>query len=228
MYSILLLDLDDTILDFHMQEHMTIRKTLTAAGIRPTEAVCTRYSQINDAHWKRLEKGEITRDQVLRGRFEVLFQELGLEKDATPTALSYMENLAEGHYFLPGAFEAVQALHQKYRLFLVSNGTASVQRRRLKSAGLEPYFEAVFISQDVGINKPARGFFDYCFAQIPDFAPEKALIVGDSLSSDIRGGQNAGIDTCWINPKHKECTLAQKPNYELEALSQLESLLEVL
>jgi len=228
MDKILLIDLDDTILDFHMQEYMAIRKTLSDAGIEPTEAVCTRYSQINDLHWKRLEKGEITRDQVLHGRFRMLFEELGIAESSEKTALAYMENLSEGHYFLPGAKEAVASLSKKYRLFLVSNGTASVQEKRLQSAGLNPYFEGVFISQNVGVNKPAKGYFDYCFARIPYFDPRKTMIVGDSLSSDILGGQNAGIKTCWINPKHKECTLAQKPNYELEALSQLESLLEAL
>lgn len=228
MFEILLIDLDDTILDFHMQEAVAIRKTLRFAGIEPTDDICQRYSQINDAHWKRLEKGEITRTQVLHGRFEVLFRELGVERQTDPIVATYGEYLSQGHYLLPGAMDAVKALSKKYRLFLVSNGTTVVQMRRLESAGLPSFFEKVFISQEVGFNKPAKGFFDYCFARIPDFSPEKALIIGDSLSSDILGGQNAGIKTCWINPKHKECTLETKPNYELESLSQLEKLLETI
>lgn len=228
MFEILLLDLDDTILDFHMQEAVAIRKTLAGAGIDPTDAVCQRYSQINIEHWKRLEKGEITRSQVLHGRFEVLFKELGVEQASAPIVAAYTENLSQGHYFLPGAFEAVQALSRKCRLFLVSNGTTSVQMRRLESAGLLPWFEGLFISQDVGVNKPGKGFFDYCFSHIPGFVPEKTMIVGDSLSSDILGGQNAGIATCWINPKHKQCTLETKPSYELESITQLESLLETI
>ena len=126
MYEFLLIDLDDTILDFHMQEKVAIEKTLSEAGISPTPEACTLYSQINDAHWKRLEKGEITREQVLYGRFEVLFATLGITADAKATANAYKENLGQGHYFLPGAEEAVKALQKKYRLYLVSNGTTSV------------------------------------------------------------------------------------------------------
>lgn len=228
MFEILLLDLDDTILDFHMQEAVAIRKTLRAFGVDPTDEVCTRYSQINEMHWKRLERGEITRDQVLHGRFEVLFAELGIQQDPVPVVKAYTENLSEGHFFLPGAFEAVQKLQKKYRLFLVSNGTAAVQMRRLESAGLIPCFEGLFISQTVGVNKPAKGFFDYCFANIAGFAPEKTMIVGDSLSSDILGGQNGGISTCWVNPKHKVCTLDKQPDYQIESITQLENLLSGL
>ena len=228
MFEILLLDLDDTILDFHMQEAVAIRKTLETAGIDPTDATCERYSQINDMHWKMLERGEITREQVLHGRFQVLFAELGVQRDTIPVVANYSHNLSEGHYFLPGALEAVQALQKQYRLFLVSNGTAVVQYKRIRNAALEPYFEEIFISQDVGFNKPAKGFFDYCFARIKDFDPEKTLIVGDSLSSDILGGQNAGIKTCWLNPKHKNCTLEKAPDYELENITQLEALLKTL
>ncbi len=228
MYKILLLDLDDTILDFHMQEQVAIRKTLSGAGIEPTPENCALYSRINLAHWKRLEKGEITRDQVIFGRFAALFAELGVAGDAEKTALAYMEHLSQGHYFLPGAEAALARLHEKYRLFMVSNGTASVQERRIKSAGVGKYFENIFISQHVGVNKPAKAYFDYCFERIPGFDPAEAMIVGDSLSSDIQGGKNAGIATCWINPAHKSCSPDRKPDYEIEGIAQLEELLEAL
>ena len=226
MYEILLLDLDDTILDFHKAEHDALTATLQAAGILPTEENISLFSRINDAHWKRLERGEITRSQVLYGRFRELFDTLGMTGQTDRIAEAYMENLAAGHTYLPGAEEALAALQKKYRLYLVSNGTAVVQHRRLKESGAVNYFADVFISQEIGVNKPVKAYFDACFARIPDFAQDKVLIVGDSLSSDIRGGQNAGIATCWVNPKHKECTLPTRPNYEIEHLSQLEALLE--
>ena len=228
MFEILFIDLDDTILDFKAQEDAAIVKTLTAAGIEPTEEICARYSQINKEHWARMEKGEIDRQQVLFGRFQVLFAELGIDGDWETAALAYMENLSEGHYFLPGAEKALASLSKKYRLFITSNGTAKVQNKRLDSAGIRKYFEEIFISQDIGINKPDKGFFDYCFAHVPSFDPTKAMIVGDSPSSDITGGQNAGIATCWINPKHREYTRPNKPDYEIESLTQLEALLESL
>lgn len=226
MFEFLLIDLDDTILDFHMQEKVAIQKTLSDVGIVPTQENCTLYSQINDAHWKRLEKGEITRQQVIHGRFEELFAILGVSADVEATAIGYTENLAMGHYFLPGAQEALASLCKNYRLFLVSNGTTHVQERRLQSAGIGKYFEKIFISQEIGINKPAKGFFDYCFAQIPGFDPAKAMIVGDSLSSDILGGKNAGIATCWVNPNKKQAPADLQPDYQIASLSQLLPLLQ--
>lgn len=228
MFKILLIDLDDTILDFKKQEYVAIRKTLADAGLDPTEEVCARYSQINDWHWKQLEKGAITRDEVLYGRFRVLFEEMKIDADPVQTSRAYMENLADGHYFLPGAEAAIRSLGQKYRVFLASNGTAVVQNRRIQSAGLEKLVEGIFISQDAGVNKPGKGFFDYCFARIPDFDITKVLMVGDSLSSDILGGQNAGIPTCWVAKADKTCTLENPPTYRIESITQLEALLSAL
>lgn len=226
MVECLLLDLDDTILDFKKSEDFGIRKTLHDSGIEPTDAVCELYSRINKEFWKRLELGQVTREQLMVGRFQQLFEELGVVADAAGCAAAYMDNMSSVHFFLPGAEDAVKRLHKKYRLFIVSNGTASAQQRRLASANLYPYFEQVFISQLVGFNKPDKGFFDRCFSQIPGFHPERALIVGDSLSSDIKGGIHAGIRTCWINPAHKTAPEELRPDYEIEALSQLEALLD--
>jgi len=224
----LLLDLDDTILDFQKGEEYGLRKTLQDAGITPTDAICARYSQINKSYWKRLELGEVTREQVMLGRFETLYEELGVTADPAASSAAYMDNMSSVHFFLPGAEAAVKSLAKRFRLFLVSNGTASAQERRLASAGLYPYFEQVFISQLVGVNKPAKEFFDRCFARIPDFDPAKAMIVGDSLSSDIQGGINAGIRTCWINPNHKTAPAERRPDHELESITQLEALLDRL
>ena len=226
MIEFLLLDLDDTILDFHKAERIAIAKSIRDFGVEPTEAVVTRYHIINKWHWEQLELGTMTREEILVGRFDVLFRELGREVDAVAVARTYEKNLSTGHYFLPGAEEAVDALHKKYRLFLTSNGTASVQKGRMTSANLYRFFEKVFVSQEIGHNKPAKAYFDACFAQIPGFDPAKALIVGDSLSSDIRGGINAGIKTCWVNPAHLEAKPGVTPDYEIEALSQLPALLE--
>ena len=226
MIEILFLDLDDTILDFHKAERLAIAKTLTAFDLEPTEDILTRYHDINLMHWQMLERGELTRPQVLTGRFRMLFEELGRQVDAQAVARVYEKNLGIGHYFLPGALEAVQTLQKGYRLFLASNGTATVQHSRLTSAGLYPYFEKVFVSQELGYNKPAKAFFDACAAQIPGYAPEKAMMVGDSLSSDILGGINAGLPTCWVNPHHKPHPENITPDYQIETLSQLPELLQ--
>lgn len=227
MIEFLFLDLDDTILDFHKAERIALSKTIRDFGVEPSEEVLLLYHGINRWHWEQLELGTLTREEVLVNRFGVLFERLGKAVDPEQCARAYEKNLAIGHYFLPGAEEAVASLHKKYRLFLASNGTASVQKGRMTSANLYRFFEKAFVSQEIGHNKPSREYFDACFAQIPGFDREKAIMVGDSLSSDIKGGINAGIKTVWINPDHKPCTEI-KPDYEIEYLSQLEALLEML
>ena len=225
MIEFLFLDLDDTILDFHRAERIALSKTIRDFGVEPTEEVLTLYHGINKWHWEQLELGTLTREEVLVNRFGVLFEKLGKAVDAPKCARAYEHNLSIGHYFLPGAEEAVDALSKKYRLFLASNGTASVQKGRMTSANLYRFFETVFVSQEIGHNKPSKAYFDACFASIPGFDKDKAMIVGDSLSSDIRGGINAGIKTVWVNPDHKDCGDV-KPDYEIEYLHQLEALLE--
>ena len=225
MIEFLFLDLDDTILDFHKAERIAISKTFQTFGLEPTEAVLDRYHVINRQHWERLEKGELTREQVLQGRFEVLFREMGRRADAAAIARTYEHNLSIGHYFLPGAREALDALGKHCRLYLASNGTASVQQGRLTSAGLYPVFEKVFVSQELGFNKPSIEFFNACTRQIPGYDPKKAMMVGDSLTSDIQGGINAGMATCWVNPTHAPGRPDIRPDYEITALSELEGLL---
>ena len=226
MIEFLFLDLDDTILDFHKAERIAITKTIRQFGLEPTEEVLERYRAINKWHWEQLELGKLTRGEVVENRFGVLFDEYGVDADQTACARAYEENLAIGHYFLPGAEEAVDRLSKKYRLFLASNGTASVQKGRMTSANLYRFFEKVFVSQEIGHNKPSREYFDACFAQIPGFDPQKAMIVGDSLTSDILGGIHAGIRTCWVNPNHNSGREDIRPDYEIEALSQLEDILK--
>lgn len=226
MIEFLFLDLDDTILDFHKAERIALSKTISQFGLEPNEEVLHRYHLINKAHWEMLERGELTRAEVLTRRFGVLFAEYGLDVDVQVCAKTYERNLSIGHYFLPGAEEAVDRLSKKYRLFLASNGTAVVQKGRMTSANLYRFFEKVFVSQEIGHNKPSKAYFDACFAQIPDFDQAKAMIVGDSLTSDIAGGINAGIRTCWVNPQHLPCPDHIHPDHEIEYLSQLEALLD--
>ena len=228
MIEYLFLDLDDTILDFHQAERVAITKTIRDFGLEPTEQVLARYHLINKWHWEQLELGAMTRQQVLEGRFRMLFAELGVEADPAAVTDAYAANLSVGHWFLPGAEEALETLSKKYRLFLASNGTASVQKGRMTSANLYRFFEQVFVSQEIGFNKPAKAFFDICFSRIPDFEPDKAMIVGDSLTSDIRGGNNAGIQTCWVNPGCAPRNPDIHVDHEIEALAQLPALLESL
>ena len=221
-----LLDLDDTILDFRKAEHRALARSLDELGVPYDEAVLNRYSVINLEHWERLENGEITRAQVLVGRFEQLLGELGEEKDAALLRDTYERNLSEGHFFVDGAEELLKTLYGKYRLFLVSNGTDCVQQGRLASAGISGYFEKIFVSEKLGANKPEKAFFDRCFGQIPGFDRERCILVGDSLTSDIRGGINAGVKTCWFNLRGNAARADIVPDYCIDRLSELPGLLE--
>lgn len=225
MYEFLFLDLDDTILDFHKAEGIALEKTFREFGLEPTEAVRARYSRINKACWERLERRETTREAILVERFALLFEAFGMAANPERCARLYEKNLSMGHYFMPGAEEAVERLSQHYRLFLASNGTASVQAGRMKSANLYRFFEQVFVSQEIGANKPSKDYFSRCFARIPDFEPQKAMMVGDSLTSDILGANNAGIAACWVNPTHAPRREGIHVDYEIKKLSDLEGLL---
>ena len=228
MIEYLFIDLDDTILDFHKAEHIGLCNTLRHYGVEPTEETIALYLQINAAHWRALEKGEMTRKHVNEGRFTTLFRELGREVDGQECAAFYLSQLALTYDYLPGAEEAVKALAQKYRLFVASNGNSSVQTPRMANSGLNRYIEKAFVSEALGQNKPSKAYFDLCFAQIPDFDPHKAIMVGDSLTSDIQGGINAGIPTVWVNLGGKENTTSIRPDYEISSLLDLAEILERL
>lgn len=220
-----LFDLDDTLFDFHKAEKIALTKTLVHFGIDPTEEILALYSTINTAHWKRLELGEISREEVKVGRYRELFKTIGVECDPVKATAYYESMLAIGHYFMPGAPELLEELYRKYRLYIVSNGTAKVQEGRIGSSGIAKYMDGIFISQILGANKPDKQFFDICFAEIPDFSLSETVIIGDSLSSDIKGGINAGITTVWFNPKGIENDNNIKPDYTIKELSEVPGLL---
>ena len=225
MIEFVFLDLDDTILDFHKAEALALGDTLRVLDIEPTAERLTLYSRINAEQWRRLEAGEITRAQVLTTRFARFCDIIGVQRSCDEAQRLYEARLSKGHYFIVGAEEMLQSLSNRYALYLVSNGNLRVQQGRLKSADIGRYFRAMFISEQLGADKPSRVFFDRCFAQIPGFCRERAIIVGDSLTSDIRGGINASIRTCWFNPHGKPADSETPADYEIHALRELEPLL---
>lgn len=219
-------DVDDTLLDFRTAERNAISAAFRDFLLPVNEAVLRRYSEINLSCWEALERGMMTRGEVLVRRFEMLFAELGVEAAAEQVQDRYEALLESGQYFVPGAPELLETLFPRYNLYLISNGNTVTQECRLKSAGIGPYFKGIFISEQIGANKPSKTFFDACFAAIPDFRREDAVIVGDSLTSDILGGINAGVKTCWFNPAHLPGRDGIRPDHEFSELSELPGLLE--
>lgn len=228
MIEFVLIDLDDTILDFQKAERIGLENTFRHYGIEPTEENISLYLRINADLWRRLERGEVNRKQVNEGRFTELFRQLGREVDGESCAAYYLHQLSLTHDYLPGAEEAVKSLSKKYRLFIASNGNAKVQGPRMENSGLHAYIEQTFVSEALGENKPSKAYFDICFSRIDGFDPAQAIMVGDSLTSDIQGGINAGIPTCWVNTFGKQNTTAIHPDYEITSLAELEALLEKL
>ena len=223
---VVLLDLDNTILNFTIAEHRALGRALTSQGLPFDDEIAALYSRINIRHWEMLENGVLTRAEVLVQRYETLFRELGIRADAGRTQALYEDYLTEGHWFMPGAEEMLRALSGKFRLFICSNGTQRVQDGRIESAGIAPYFEKIFVSEHMDGNKPERRFFEQCFREIPGFDRARAIILGDSLTSDIRGGRNAGILTCWYNPEGKENMGPIRADYEIRALTDFADLLK--
>ena len=223
---LIFLDLDDTILDFGWAERRSLSRTFTEYGLEPEDSVLRRYSDINRSQWELLERGELSREQVLVRRFELLFAEYGIRADASQVGARYEELLGDGHRFLPGAEELLEWLKGKARLFLASNGCAAVQRSRIESAGLAPFFEDIFISELLGADKPSEEFYRRCFARTGTFDPKDALMVGDSLTSDILGGLRSGMHTCWLNLRGIPGREDIRPEWEIRTLFELPDVID--
>ena len=228
MLTHIFFDLDNTLLDFDRGEAHALSRAFRQFGIDPTPAVLARYHDINLRQWELLEEGKLTKDQVLTRRFDLLFAELGVSCVSQAVCDLYESFLAEEHDFIPGALELLEALSPRYSLHLATNGASAVQRRRLADAGILTYFQNIFISEEVGFHKPSPAFFLACFAAIPGFDHTSALMVGDSLTSDIRGGRNAGLRTCWFDRLGRPYRPDVLPDYTVAALDQLPALLDTL
>lgn len=222
----LLFDADHTLLDFRASEKKALAQTFAEYGLPFPDAVYRQYQIQNTKLWQDYEKGLIDRRTVLHRRFGQLFAHFGYEADGAAFEDSYRAHLDRSCDLMPDAIEVVAQLSRTHALYIVTNGVVSTQKMRLRDSGLAPYFRAVFISEELGCQKPQKAFFDQCFARIPDFAPEDALIIGDSLTSDIRGGNLAGIEACWFNPEGKANDTDAKPDYEIRALRELLTLLQ--
>ena len=224
-YTILLFDIDHTLLDFDATERWALRKLFADEQLEWTEERETRYRSINKALWAALERGEVTRDAVISERFVTFFAREGRVVDGKQMDERYRTYLGQGTDLIDGAHELLEQLKGHYRLYVVTNGVSRTQYARLAGSGLLPYFDQIFVSEDTGYQKPMRDFFTYVFDRIPAFERERTLIIGDSLTADIQGGISAGIDTCWFNPRQETAPSELTPTYTIERLEQLLDLL---
>lgn len=227
IYQTLLFDVDDTLLDFKAAEKLALQMLFNDQNYPLTAEIEENYKNINEHLWKSFEEGNLNRDEVVNTRFSLLFKEYGLLVDGTLLERKYRSFLEEGHQLIDGAMELIYYLQHHYDLYIVTNGVSKTQDKRLRDSGLFPLFKGIFVSEDTGFQKPMKGFFDYVFTRIPNFSVDHSLIIGDSLSSDIKGGQLVGMDTCWFNPGLKENNTSIIPTYQIQKLDELYHILNI-
>lgn len=226
-YTTLLFDIDDTLLDFKVAEHYAISTLMTELSVEASDANIQNYSRINQGYWEEFEKGLLAKDVLIAKRFETFFALHELTVNGSDMDVKFRSYLEQSHHLIAGTMPLMEALKPKYNLYATTNGVARTQQRRIKDSGLIQYFNDIFVSEETGYQKPTKEYFDYVFVRIPDFNATETLIIGDSLTSDILGGMNAGIDTCWFNPHKLPNPFTHiKPTYEIAALDELKVLLE--
>lgn len=198
-YECLLLDADETLFDFRRAEAFALERAFAERGLVATSEAVSRYDAINKEIWRRLERGEIDQATLKVERFALLFADMGVGLDAADFSELYLSWLGRGSFLLPGAEELCACLAAKYRLAIVTNGIAKVQRPRFEASPIRRHFEAIVISEEVGAAKPQPAIFERACEAMGIYDKSKVLMIGDSLSSDIAGGAAYGIDTCWLS-----------------------------
>ncbi len=221
----ILLDIDDTIFDFHKCATNSILKSAKDMNIDFTEEMLERYFEQNWFLWGEYEKKIIEREDIFRMRFPLLFEEFNIQADGIAFEDAFQKYFMLECEPVEGAKDFVDYLCSKYEVYIVSNSMELTQKSRLKKAGLDNCFKEIFVSDVVGHQKPTKEFFDHCICKIKDFNHEETIIIGDSLSSDIQGGINAGIKTCWFNPKHKVNDRNLRCDYEISKLEDIKKIL---
>lgn len=225
-YNTLLFDVDDTLLDFQAAEKQALTQLFATEGLTNSPELEDRYKTMNHQLWAAFERGEKTRDEVINQRFGLFFEALGVRVDSVDLERRYRKFLEEGHQLLGNSYQIVADLSKKADLYIVTNGVSQTQHRRLKDAKLVPFFKAIFVSEDTGYQKPMIEYFEYVFARIPQFDKAATVIIGDSLTSDIKGGINAGIDTIWLNSKSEQASDEIHPTYTINQLDSIYRILE--
>ena len=228
-YNFLLFDLDHTLLDFDAAEDVALTQLLKEEGVADIQAYKDYYVPMNKSLWKDLEEKKITKQELVNTRFSKMFSHFGIEKDGVYLAERYQFYLAQQGQVFSGAMELLDSLIDRgYELYAATNGITTIQTGRMAQSGLAPYFNQVFISEQLQTQKPDALFYEKIGQQIAGFSKEKTLMIGDSLTADIQGGNNAGIDTIWYNPHHLENHTQAQPTYEVDSYQALLELLDKL
>jgi putative hydrolase of the HAD superfamily len=220
-YKYLLFDLDGTLFDYDKAESDALKNTFIQSGIAYDSAYLIKYRELNKLIWQDFENGRITQKNLKTKRFEQLSSSINVQFDSSAFSDKYLLNLSKGTALINGSEEVLKKLYFSSKLYLITNGLSIVQRPRIKNSVIGKYFDAVIISEEVGFAKPQKEIFDLAFNKMNNPSKNEVLIIGDSLSSDIAGGKNYGIDTCWFNPSKNEIDENALSTYEIHDLSEL-------
>lgn len=224
-YKFILFDLDGTLFDYDKAETEAFEKTFGHFKIDFRDNFLAEYKTVNKSVWRDYELGLISQIELRTKRFDLLSEAIGIKLSAAEFSRVYLKYLSEGIYLIDDAENVSQYLYGKYKLFLITNGISEVQRPRLKASAINKYFEDIIISEEAGSAKPDTKIFDICFEKMNYPGKDEVLLIGDSLTSDIAGGNNYGIDTCWFNPAGSGRAEGFSIDYEIKKLSELSSLL---
>ena len=229
IYKFLLFDLDHTLFDFDTAEDVALTQLLKEEGVDNIQAYKDYYVPMNKALWEDLEQKKITKHELVNTRFSRLFEHFGVEKDGSYLANRYQFYLSQQGQIFSGAMELLDTLIDRgYEVYAATNGITSIQTGRLTKSGLASYFNHVFISEQLGTQKPDALFYEKIGQQISEFFKENTVMIGDSLTADIQGGNNAGIDTIWYNPHHLENKTQAQPTYEVHSYQDLLNCLDAM
>lgn len=223
MMKAVFLDVDGTLLDFEACVEESMRCGLEERKTEYKPEMLKTFHRINNGLWERIERKTLTFEELLKIRWATVFAELGIDLDGPEFETYFRKRLNESAVPMEGSFESLEYLSGKYRLFAASNGPHEQQVNRLEKAGMLGFFEDVFTSELIGAEKPSSDFFTYCFDKIGDIKPEESFMLGDSLTSDMKGGNSFGMKTVWLNLKGKE-----KPDwvdFEIKSLDEVKNII---
>ncbi len=221
-------DLDQTILDFAKSQDYALRYAFRQFGLETEAETVSLYAAINDTYWKRMERGEITKDEVLWGRFVTLFERMGIVDIQLETFGDiYQDALGDVFFFQDEADKLIMQLKERgFRQYIVTNGVNKTQAKKVRLSGLDQMVDGVFVSELIGYPKPRKEYFDACFEQLAGITREECILVGDSITSDMQGGINAGIAVCWYNPDRQSNYSGLAIDYEIQDLHELMPILD--
>ena len=218
-YEFLLFDVDDTLLDFQKAEFESFKMLLSEFNIPYTDEYYKIYHDENRRLWKEYELGNIKRNEIFERRLIPLFNHLNIDADPVIYSYEFLNYLSKHAFLLGNSYEVLEKLSKTHKLYIITNGEPKVQYPRLAAVNFNQFFSGIFVSEEIGHSKPHKEFFDYVSERIEGFDKNKALVIGDSLTSDIIGSINYGLDTCWFNPHKKESTL--NITYEIKEIDEL-------